>query len=449
MPRPIVALAGLALLWAGPVAQAEDDDGRIPLCPGALDLRMLSGPDGWVYDQRSEFHSSYPVAPEVLVAFSGLLQALEDRGITVVFAVLPERSTVDAERAAAVQPPVPGYDHAQALAAYRELLAWLGDQGVVTVDLLETATTAELPEPFFLHRERHMTASGSRLAAQVVARAVQQTEAYGRVSRSDWETVPPRLHDPLELRPDAAYLERCGTALPPVAYQQYRARPLDRSSLGLLDEAPVPDVVLVGTSHSSPVYSFPAFLQEALGAEVLPVRVEGGGILSSLRRWLGSEEFLAEPPEVLIWEFPINDLAISHPGRFGFTSPLSYRRLVPAIAGPCSEDRQLASGSTTRGGRQVLLEVPRKTGRVSPGTYLSLVTPSRALSTFTIAFHFAGGRAEEIVIPATPSIPNDGRFYLEVGGEDPDTLRRVEVVLPPDFDDLLQGQLCPAPGSRP
>ena len=246
MPRPIVALAGLALLATGPVALAQDDDGRIPLCQGALDLKMLSGPDGWVYDQRSEFRSSYPIAPEVLDEFARLIQALKARGITVVFAVVPERSTVDAERASSVLPPVPGYDHAQAIAAYRELVGWLGDQGVVTVDLLETATNAELPESFFLHRERHMTESGSRLAAQVVAQAIQQTEAFGRVARSEWETVPHRLHDPLTLRPDAAYLEQCGIALPSVAYQQYRARPVDRSSLGLLDEAPPPGVVLQG-----------------------------------------------------------------------------------------------------------------------------------------------------------------------------------------------------------
>jgi alginate O-acetyltransferase complex protein AlgJ len=75
-------------------------------------------------------------------------------------------------------------------------------------------------------------------------------------------------------------------------------------------EAPVIGTILVGTSYSADDrWSFAPALSLALGRDVLDLAQEGQGPIRPLRALFEDPGVEANPPEYVIWEFPVRYLA--------------------------------------------------------------------------------------------------------------------------------------------
>ncbi len=75
------------------------------------------------------------------------------------------------------------------------------------------------------------------------------------------------------------------------------------ANVGLLDETPPPELVVVGTSFSNTA-NFAPFLSLALGSPVENVAISGGGPFSAARGYFAKPEFAKSPPRAVVWEIP-------------------------------------------------------------------------------------------------------------------------------------------------
>jgi alginate O-acetyltransferase complex protein AlgJ len=86
--------------------------------------------------------------------------------------------------------------------------------------------------------------------------------------------------------------------------QQRETRAADADSDDLFGDRDLP-VTLVGTSYSAnPAWNFAGALREHLQRDLANHAEEGGGPLVPMLKYLQSEDFENNPPQLVIWEFP-------------------------------------------------------------------------------------------------------------------------------------------------
>ena len=98
-------------------------------------------------------------------------------------------------------------------------------------------------------------------------------------------------------------LERLPAWLRPRPDRHRLARTVEEEAGGgdLLDDAPGPQVVLLGSSYSVNA-NFHGALQQALGARIANFGKAGGGFAGSARDYFGSAAWRETPPRLVVWE---------------------------------------------------------------------------------------------------------------------------------------------------
>ncbi|WP_439597485.1 alginate O-acetyltransferase AlgX-related protein [Falsiroseomonas sp.] len=154
----------------------------------------------------------------------------------------------------------------------------------------------------FYRTDTHWNQDGARRAAEAIvatlpaglardtafrtSRAAEETALVGDLLRlMSLDQVP----DALRPRPDRQHVET--------------TEPAEAEESSILDEAPVPEVVLIGSSFSRNA-NFDGALQQALSAPVGNLSRAGGGFAGAARDFFGSPAWRETPPRVLVWEVP-------------------------------------------------------------------------------------------------------------------------------------------------
>lgn len=288
---------------------ATANAGRYLVFQGAGDSVRL-GRDEWLFSVEELAYSPQSMSQmsKRVAQVVALSAALEQRGIKLVVALLPDKARVHAAQLASGQ-----YPHWQA-DRYATALGALQSGKVETVDVLAAMLPATTDSLFYA-TDTHWNQVGAdvaarRIAAQVRA-LVQDLPPTAFVTRSAEQAVP-RVGDLLRLMgladvPDWARPDADREA------QQTTVRASPAATGGLLDDSSMP-VVLVGTSYSQRA-NFHGALQQHLSAEVLNVAKDGGGFFKSMHEYLGDEAFTSAPPRVIVWELP--ERVLSEPDKDG------------------------------------------------------------------------------------------------------------------------------------
>lgn len=264
---------------------------------GASDEVRL-GRDGWIY-MASEL-APHPDAARHLRERADLTaelsRALAARGVTLLVAVSPNKSRVEAAHLPGGAAPA----WIQAEPGYREYLTLLRSRGVHAADLLAPMQSAAAGGDQYYRTDTHWNQAGARTAARAVAAQVRALapELPAATFRTTAAPAAPRPGDLLRLMglhvvPDALR--------PPADTEATETTVGDAGGGGLLGAAP--QVVLAGSSYGLRG-NFEGALQTALGSAVTNVSREGADFSGSLRAYLRDPAFTDAPPRVLVWEIP-------------------------------------------------------------------------------------------------------------------------------------------------
>lgn len=390
-----------------------------PLCPEAKDAGWLWAEDGTL-QRRSAYRALPELHPRAREGIGATLRGLQARGVLVAVALVPDRGMVS---------PAISYDITRSDARYQELLAWLTEQGAVAPDLLRVARGLK-DAPYFNTIDHHWTPEGARATAKALATPILARPVGARLA-----TEPHITRADAEERWRAASAEQvealCGVALPEEARMRYTTAPVNPP--GLLDVRPPPPVVLVGTSFSQERFNFGGFLAEALSAEVLPIAVAGGAALGGLGTYLYSDPYQRQPPTILVWEIPVQNLLglAAHDGAPDARDPLIYRELAAAARGDCAEPVLGVAGALTAGEQPILQELP------AMPLDLALRLPPQS-EAWTLVLRGEGHEERHEIAPYG-RMPRGERLFWTL----PTWTRQVSAVMPEGSSGAFSAHLCP------
>jgi alginate O-acetyltransferase complex protein AlgJ len=265
--------------------------------------QVWAGRNDWLY--LMEELRPWPDAAAVMqtrAAVVGRVAAsLKARNIDLVVAVVPDKARIvtdamDGPRAAQTQP------------RYADFMAEITKQGIKTVDLAAPMLADPQRDRLFWRTDTHWSQEGAALAANTIAASVS--------SKIDRSTKFKTTADPAETDGPGDLLrlisldkvpDNLPIALRPPIDRQHKettkAAETDAAAGGLLDDGPVIQVALIGSSFSVNA-NFSGRLQEALGAPVTNFAEAGGGFAGAAQKYFNGLAYKQTPPKLIIWEIP-------------------------------------------------------------------------------------------------------------------------------------------------
>lgn len=263
---------------------------------------VVVGNDGWLFS-KEEFAAPLDRTADLAEAATGLADIhaqLAAKGIDLVVVPLPAKADLYREHLGDAAIP----DDLAAL--YDDFLKVLDQEGIRYVDTRAPLLAAKSEGQLFLTTDTHWTPLGAGVAAAAVGEALGQ-ETPGAYSISAMPPAP-REGDLSKFIVTGGLAPLVG--LGPETVTPYEAvSSSDASATGdIFGPSSIP-YVLTGTSYSAnQLWSFTDSLKAALGADVLNMAEEGKGPIAPMRALLAGSTLTDNPPETVIWEFPVRYL---------------------------------------------------------------------------------------------------------------------------------------------
>jgi alginate O-acetyltransferase complex protein AlgJ len=259
--------------------------------------QVAPGCDGWLF--LTEELRPWPEGDAALAAraelVAGLAARLAAQGIALRVAVVPDKARMLPAQRCGLR-----YS-AQAARRLGTFAGLLAAAGIAQADL--AAALASGAEGHFYRTDTHWNQAGARRAAAAIAALMPEGLARDTAFRT--LAAPGETDGPGDLL-RLMSLERVPDAWRPRADRERvetTAAEDAPEADSILDEAPVPEVVLIGSSFSVNA-NFHGALQQAMSAPVGNLAKAGGGFAGAARDYFGSPAWRETPPRLVIWEFP-------------------------------------------------------------------------------------------------------------------------------------------------
>lgn len=287
---------------------------------------LKTGRDGWVFRSRTDLATEFGPGPKALEMLSLFSKALKARGTTLLMVYLPSRGVMSRQY---VQEP---FEFAKAVDGYRAALARFRQQGVDAAPL--DTLVGQMHGDFFLKRDMHWDQVGASATAKTVASYVMAHYPFIRqLPETKFETQVAE-YLPVDGIWRRAINELCHQGYP----AQYTYTTVTHSKDDLLgQDAPQPDIVLVGTSFSASTSqraNFEGYLKQEMSRDVLNVAMSGGEESGAWLEYLPSALFQKKPPKLVLWELP------SH---YTMKDKSLFRQLIPLVSNGCENKTLLLS----------------------------------------------------------------------------------------------------------
>ena len=311
-------------------------------------LKFITADDatGWLL-RSPDLRSDFLLDEEAQTLMATLTRTLHDRYGTQLLAVLPPPRGLFAPHAGGTRTLAENYGR---------FLDEIRAAGIIAPDLLAAATSSpEARDGFYFKRDTHWTPLGARIAAQAVAKALQDAGLH------DPATDLPRFQlsgdDSFKMTGTLAkrVQEICGYDVPAESVTFPSVVPVevpaDQLADALFGAATAQDekrIVVVGTSfgmkNRRDLFHWGDWLRLALQNDVTNRSVTGGGFVTAFESY-ALTALPEERPDFLIWEFLLHYL--------GDWSAADLRQLIGAVAGPCPatgirQELELTSGTWTK-----------------------------------------------------------------------------------------------------
>ena len=294
--------------YADGVARLEREATWLTL--GDLGPQVRKGCPGWLFlaDELRVHPRAQAHADARIETLARIGRALQQRGIRLVVAVVPDKSRIESGQLCGLQrAPELANRAAQFVAGVRAA-------GIDVVDLEPVLRTAT--EDVFLRTDTHWNEAGSRLAAAAVANAVRGTGivlAAGAVPQLVAHPPSERQGDlvrlagierlPARWLPSTDMVPQSTLADAGVVNGGSSAAVAPASANDLFGDADLPQLAVVGTSFSRNAHFVP-FLANALQAGVANFAKDGGDFAGAAEGYFNGAAFRQNPPRVVLWEMP-------------------------------------------------------------------------------------------------------------------------------------------------
>lgn len=305
-------------------------------------------------------------------------------------AFTPEQSGLSAQTAANVK------------VIYQSYLNSVRAAGLQVVDLSDLSGFRGEMNSFFLKGDHHWSPEGARYAAQITAAALKlpppADPVVFTVTKGPTTQVQGGFLDQLE--------KRCSFTTTRDQWETVQTYTTSDPGASLLGDE-VNDVVIVGDSFVAGPWNFTGFLEQALQRRVLNASVSGGGIFTSMIRYLQNPPSAA--PKVIVWEIFKGNLDGELGGgvQENMRLPANTKLLLGAF--DTCKNPKVTSVAETKGGFTTPLN--------GKGKILKLMFSSSSTGDFTLTLN-RSGKPSPMLVSRGYKIESDKTFTFELTPED-------------------------------
>jgi alginate biosynthesis protein AlgX len=343
--------------------------------------------------------------------FTRLNSALAAHGQTLVVAFQPPRGMVSAKHIDPSSRPK-DYTPEKAHEGYEAFLQQLQQAGIKTVDLSNPASDIT----YFAKGDFHWAPAGSGDSAKKIAAALQDIPAYAHVDKQDFVSEVAGIEAAERGALEEFIQQTCQINLElttkPVWTTHAKETDAAAAAKSLLGDVSFPAMTVVGTSNSAEddKFNFVGALKHYARADIYNAALTGGGFSSSSYRYYASDEYHANPPKIIIWEF------LPQHNYNNTESMNGFRQMIPAVSGACSKDNALAEYSGDI--KQAQTEFFNRVKNISlKDTYLFLDVKNPLERDLRVEILYTNGDADQVELSRTTRIKNNGKYYLELGND--------------------------------
>ncbi|MCO8161426.1 alginate O-acetyltransferase [Pseudomonas sp. 21LCFQ010] len=277
----------------------------------ALDYKLFNegrpgvvlGEDQWLFtdEEFDAIAGGEKNLADNLALVRGVQDTLNKQDVKLVLAIIPAKTRLYPEF---IGEHTPARLHADLYQRFHQQVA---QAGILAPDLLQPLKDAKQRGQVFLRTDTHWTPLGAEVAAQQLGMAIDR-----QVQLNGEQTFVTAEQGTAEYKGDLTNFlpldPLFSNLLPkPDALQKRNTEAVGGASEGdeaLFADSEIP-VGLVGTSYSAnPNWNFLGALKQALRSDVVNYAEDGHGPVLPMLKYLQTEEFKNNAPQVVIWEFP-------------------------------------------------------------------------------------------------------------------------------------------------
>ena len=374
--------------------------------------QIVPGKERWLFrsmvDLTNDFGIPAPMRPE----FARLMATFHRQGIQVAMAIQPTRGLMHRDKLQ--NDHLHGFDHDRASRNLDAYLGQLRQGGAVVAPMMQLVRQPPKGEYFF-RRDHHWTPTGAEATARLMAEEIRRQPFYAGLTKKQYRTEP-SVMVPKDGTLNLALSYICGNNYGYQYVRGYQTVPVANDSDALFDDAPEPEVVLVGDSNAaaredeSKQFNFDGYLKQYLEVDILNYALPGVGEDGSLLEYLLSADYKpAAPPKLIIWELPAN---------YRLDSTLMYRQLVPAIQGGCKASQAVLATKLQRpalkvGERIELLSNAGSARQALSNGFLDIRLSDKNVKDFYLIVYYDNGARDKVWFRREAAV-SGGQYYLEL-----------------------------------
>ncbi|WP_158592096.1 alginate O-acetyltransferase [Pseudomonas cavernicola] len=399
--------------------------------------KLVQGRGDWLFRTKNDLMTQMGTTAEGYSRLEKLRDALKKKGVELVMAYLPPRGLMNAEMLS--RESQQAFDTELSKKNYLQTIQRLRSLGIRAPDMsLLLSQKADAKQALYFKRDPHWTSYGAELAAQVLAEELRKSDVFKTIPSKEFISKK----DKSDLKNGSlnqAFGKVCGNSYANEYFSRFVTEPKAESA-DLFSDAEAPEVVLAGTSFSSPEYNFAGFLKQHAKVDVDNRSVDGGGFHSAMLQYLGSQDFQKNPPKILIWEVS---------SYYDMAMPLFYRQIMPMLADGCrASPASLSQKVALRPGmNEVLVNTGDKPIR-GEDYLVDIQFSDPTIKNLHSLFWYMSGSVDDLNITRAPEVESDGRFVFNLR-EDAEwsgrTLLSLEIEMPADMPAGLEveAKICP------
>lgn len=386
-------------------------------------LKLEAGKGDWVFRTKTDYKTDFKVNSALENRFSRLYAALKVHNIEMVIAPLPTRGMMHADQSFNND-----YKVQDAVDSYKTLVKKLRQIGFYVADIDDFK---ELHD-FYYKADHHWNAKGAETLAKQVANRIKAIPAYADIKKEKFVTEAEK-----EIDFTGTFAEfiakKCGGKPLVEKASVLKTYKVDSSEEDLFSDVSKPEIILLGTSNSSPKPSYANFegaLKEHIGADVQNMSVSGGGVETAALDYFNAGMHIKDNPKILIWEIPIYQ---------NFKGGPLYRQLIPAVYGSC-EGEEVFKVKKELSGKDFFVTLPENITTKNHYMVLNFSEPKERK--FKVKNHYNEGGVDDFNVRLSKYSTVLGKHFIEFDQNKDKTVEKIEGSFKKEINGELELLIC-------
>lgn len=388
--------------------------------------KLEAGKSGWVFRTKTDYKNNFKVNSALENRFMRLYAALQKHNIDLMIAPIPTRGMMHSDKV---------LDHdfksQDAISSYTNLVEKMRQVGFTVADINDFSGA----QGFYYKADHHWNAAGARQMAKRTAQEIKEIESFQSIQKEKFITEVEKQTDFKGTFADFI-AKQCKTAPLIEKAPIYKTFKKDTNEDDLFGDAANPEIILLGTSNSSPKPSyanFEGFLKEYIGADILNMSVSGGGVETAALDYFNGAQHIDDKPKILIWEIPIYQ---------NFKGGPLYRQLIPAIHGACKGNAVFEQKIALKGKN---FSIPLTKSLPAKGHYMVLSFSDLKERKFKVGTHYKEGGHDDFNLRLSKYAKTLGTHFIEFDQNSDKSVEEIKGALKVDGKGSLTLSVCRYP----